>query len=61
MDGPPVEFVKAREIAARYSVSTRTVHNWIKAGRFPAVRVGKVTRIRLEDVVAAMEGGNPTR
>lgn len=49
------EFVRPRDVAARYGVTTRTVLNWIAAGTFPAVRRGRTTRIRMPDVIAALE------
>ena len=53
---PPIpEFVRPRDVAARYGVTTRTVLNWIAQGTFPAVRRGKTTRIRMADVIAALE------
>ncbi len=52
---PSPEFVRPAEVASRYGVTTRTVLNWIGKGVFPAVRRGKTTRIRMEDVIAALE------
>lgn len=53
---PTFDFVRPAELAARYDVSPRTVLNWIARGVIPAVKLGKVTRIRMSDAVAALEG-----
>lgn len=53
---PCQEFVRPRDVAARYGVTPRTVLNWIAQGVFPAVRQGRTTRIRLDDVIRALEG-----
>lgn len=55
-ENTPCEFVKPADVAARYAVTIRTVHRWIEQGLFPAVRRQKVTRIRMEDVIQALEG-----
>jgi len=52
---PPPEFVRPADVASRYGVTTRTVGNWINKGVFPAVRRGQTTRIRMADVIAALE------
>jgi len=57
---PNSEFVRPAAVARRYDVTPRTVLNWIAAGVFPAVKRGKVTRIRMADAVAALEGKERT-
>lgn len=44
-----------------YSVTVPTVHSWIRKGLFPAIKQGKVTRIRMADVRAALEGKEVTQ
>lgn len=53
---PAPDFVRPRDVAARYNVTTRTVLNWIAQGVFPAVKQGRTTRIRMAAVIAALEG-----
>ncbi len=43
-------FVTVAEVAELLRVSTMTVYRLIKAGRLPAVRVGKSYRVREDDV-----------
>lgn len=38
------------EIAEKYRVQTRTVWDWIRAKKLPAIKVGNGYRIREEDV-----------
>ena len=38
------------EIARKYRVQTRTVWDWIRAKKLPALRVGNGYRIREEDL-----------
>ena len=38
-------FLTDREVAARYGVSVRTIHRWIRAGSFPpGAKIGPNTR-----------------
>ncbi|MEO7098035.1 MAG: helix-turn-helix domain-containing protein [Luteolibacter sp.] len=50
------EFVRPKDVALRYDVTTATVHRWIRQGLFPAVKQGKVVRVRMAEVITAMEG-----
>lgn len=49
-----MNYISAKQLAARYSVSIPTLYRWIKANEFPApVRIGpKCSRWREEDVLA---------
>lgn len=38
------------EIAARYSVTKQTVWSWLRSGVLPAIRVGRIYRIRPCDI-----------
>lgn len=40
------------EAAAFYSVSLRTVYNWINSGALRAVRIGRTLRVDLEQFEA---------
>ena len=46
------KFFTCEEVAARYSIRTYTVWEWIKRGILPAVRIGKLYRIREKDLAA---------
>lgn len=40
----------AEQVAERLSVSEGTVNQWVKSGRIPVVKVGKLNRFRREDI-----------
>ena len=44
------KFLKMQDIAARLNVSRATIYRLIKAGKIPAVRVGKNYRVRPDDL-----------
>lgn len=46
------KFFTCEEVAARYSIRTYTVWEWIRRGILPAVRIGKLYRIREKDLAA---------
>jgi excisionase family DNA binding protein len=46
------EFLTVDEVAERLRVNPQTVRNWIRAGKCPAVKVGRRVRIRR----SALEG-----
>jgi excisionase family DNA binding protein len=53
---PTKDWVTARQIAARYSVTKPTVFNWLHAGVIPArVAVGRIFRFDPDEVDAALE------
>ena len=41
-----MEYLTVNEVAARLRVSDLTVRRWIWAGKLPAIRVGRILRIR---------------
>ena len=47
---PLPQFLTPEEVADLLRVSRRTVYNWLRAGQLPAIRIGKVWRIRREDL-----------
>lgn len=49
------EFLTAEDVANKLGASVPTVRKWVREGRVPAIRLGRFTRIRWEDVVAVME------
>ena len=44
------------DIAAHAKVSTKTVRRWIDAGDLPAILIGKVLRIKPDDLAQFLEG-----
>ena len=55
MSTPAPEFVKPKDLAGRYRVSARTVRNWIARGELPALRTGRIVRVRLQDAIDRFE------
>ena len=51
------KFFTSEEIASRYSVKTTTVWEWIRRGELPAIRIGKLYRIRADDLEAFEKKG----
>ncbi len=49
--------VSIREAAERLAISTATVRRWVAQRRLPAVRLGRVVRIRESDVAALIRWG----
>ena len=49
------DMMTIRDVAQQMKVSPRTVQRWIRRGLLPAVRVGKVVRIRQEDLLGFLE------
>ncbi len=48
---PEESFLTPKDVARRYKVTTRTVLNWVERKEVPAIRIGKVIRFRLNEVV----------
>jgi len=49
------------EVAERLGMSKDTIHNWIKAGRLKASRIGRFWRIRERDLEAFIDHPPPMR
>lgn len=49
------EWISAPETARRLGVKLRTVHGFIDRGELPAYRMGRVIRVRVEDLEAFIE------
>jgi excisionase family DNA binding protein len=49
------KFLTVPEVAEALQVSQRTVFRWMSEGWLPAIRVGKVTRIRQSDLEAFLQ------
>ena len=46
--------VRKTEIALTYSVTTRTVDNWMKTGKIPYFKIGKIVRFDPTKVAEAL-------
>jgi excisionase family DNA binding protein len=46
------EFLTPEEVAARLKVQPRTVQEWLRTGRLPGLKLGKLWRIRESDLEA---------
>ena len=51
---PSGRLLRIPDAAARLAVSPRTVRRMIASGRLPAVRLGRVVRLREEDLAALL-------
>jgi len=47
------------EVCEILSITKRTVYNYIKAGKLPAVKMGKYWRVSEENLKAFIETGTP--
>ena len=43
------------QVAERLQVTERTVYGWLRRGRLPALKLGRLWRIRPEDLEAFLE------
>ncbi len=55
-----MNLLTAKEVSNQYRVCRTTVFNWIKRG-LPAVKVGRVIRIKDEDIKAFIAAGRMSR
>jgi excisionase family DNA binding protein len=49
------QYITPQEVADRLKVPRRTVMDWIYVGKLPAIKAGKVWRVKEADVVAFIE------
>ena len=49
------EFLTPQEVAELLGVSRRTITNWIKTGKLPALKIGRTVRIKREALLALSE------
>lgn len=54
---PEAEYIDATAAAALASVSIKTVRRWIRDGRLPAYRAGRVCRVKRADLEALLHDG----
>ena len=49
------EILEKPETAERLKISTRTLDQWMRAGRVPFLKIGKTVRFRWADVLAHLQ------
>lgn len=49
------EILEKPETAQRLKISTRTLDQWMRAGRVPFLKIGKTVRFRWADVLAHLQ------
>ncbi|MEI7821717.1 MAG: helix-turn-helix domain-containing protein [Verrucomicrobiota bacterium] len=52
------EILEKPQTAERLKVSTRTLDEWMRAGRVPYLKIGKSVRFRWSDVLAHLQHNN---
>jgi excisionase family DNA binding protein len=52
------EILEKPQTAERLKVSTRTLDEWMRAGRVPYFKIGKTVRFRWPDVLAHLQHNN---
>ena len=50
-----VNLIDKKQMAARLSVTPRTLENWMKRGLVPYIRIGRVVRYDLEEVMRTLK------
>jgi len=60
-DALPNPLLTVQQAAAFLNVTTRTARRMIKDGRLPAIRLGRMVRIRPEDLAALVTGQTRTK
>jgi len=51
------QLMTVKEAAKTLAVSEAAIRKWMYQGRLPRVKVGRLTRLRREDVEAVVSGG----
>ncbi|MBB2157242.1 helix-turn-helix domain-containing protein [Gluconacetobacter diazotrophicus] len=52
MNSLPPKLFRVADVANRWSCSNQTIHNLIRRGDLPAIRIGALYRLRPDDVLA---------
>ena len=52
-----LKLLTAVEVGTRLALSPVTIRGWVRAGRLPAVRVGRMIRVREDDLEALLRFG----
>jgi len=49
------QYLTPKDVARIYSISEQTVKNWLRSGKLPGFKVGKVWRISHDDLIKLHE------
>ncbi|MGQ0434810.1 MAG: helix-turn-helix domain-containing protein [Microthrixaceae bacterium] len=55
MAGPEIEWLSTQDAARRLGITPRTLYRFIDLGDLPAYRLGRVIRLKADDVDAFIE------
>lgn len=55
---PMEKYFSCKEVAEKYGVKVKTVWGWISSGKLKAVRIGKLYRIKQQDLDAFEASNN---
>ena len=50
-----MNLIDKKQMAARLAVTPRTLENWMKRGLVPYIRIGRVVRYDLEEVIGTLK------
>jgi excisionase family DNA binding protein len=53
--------LSVEEVAEYFGVTTTTVYRWCKEGRIPCLKIGKLWRVRREELVDILEEAEESR
>lgn len=51
-----MELLTPEEVATEVRVTRRTVYNWLRDGKLPALKAGRSWRVRREDLAMFLSG-----
>jgi excisionase family DNA binding protein len=51
----------AEQVAAILQLSPKTIKDWLRAGKLPGYKIGRVWRVRQEDLEAFIQGARAWR
>ena len=51
----------AEQVAAILQLSPKTIKDWLRAGKLPGCKIGRVWRVRKEDLEAFIQGARTWR
>lgn len=57
VDGQPEKWVNLEDVAEHLSLSKDTVRNWVKGGRLPTYKVGKMYKFQLSEIDQLVRDG----
>ena len=50
------EYFSIKQVCARLGVSRMTLRRWIDSGKLPAYKLGRLVRIKAEDLTSFLQG-----